>query len=145
MGINAATLAVPALSLLTGDETTEVLDLNIALGSRIRQVRQLRGMSQQELGRRIGVTFQQIQKYERGLNRIAVVTLLRVAEALRMSPEALIEDISSAAQPSAGAATFNERVLLLESFSAIADPDVRRSLLGLLQSLGGASSGTQVP
>ena len=52
------------------------------IGRRVRAQRLLRGMSQFELGKRIGVTFQQIQKYENGLNQISAGRLVRIAAAL---------------------------------------------------------------
>lgn len=60
--------------------------LDIAAGARLRALRMRAGMTQQELGRAIGVTFQQIQKYETGANRMAVSTLLRICDALGRDP-----------------------------------------------------------
>jgi len=55
------------------------------IGEKLRSMRLLKGMSQSELGRAIGMSFQQIQKYERGVNRMAASTLLRAAGALGRS------------------------------------------------------------
>ena len=52
------------------------------IGNNLRRLRKLRGMSQQKLGEIIGMSYQQIQKYELGYNRIAALTLLRISEAL---------------------------------------------------------------
>src|SRR5437016_14271832 len=54
------------------------------IGRRIRALRLERGLSQTELGNLLGVTFQQIQKYEKGANRVAAGRLQRVAEALEV-------------------------------------------------------------
>ena len=54
------------------------------IGSRIRLRRTMLGLSQKELGDTIGITPQQVQKYEKGTNRIAASTLFIVAEALRL-------------------------------------------------------------
>ena len=56
--------------------------LDAAIGARLRVRRRAAGLSQQKLAERLGVTFQQVQKYERGTNRIAVSTLVLIAEAL---------------------------------------------------------------
>ncbi|WP_395670341.1 helix-turn-helix domain-containing protein [Phenylobacterium sp.] len=56
--------------------------IDIAVGARIRLLRKVRGMSQQALAEAAGVTFQQIQKYERGANRVSASMLSRIAAAL---------------------------------------------------------------
>jgi len=57
--------------------------VDVAVGARIRLFRKLRGLSQQALAESAGVTFQQIQKYERGANRVSASMLARIASALR--------------------------------------------------------------
>jgi transcriptional regulator with XRE-family HTH domain len=57
---------------------------DIAIGEKIRALRLERGLSQHELGAAVGVTFQQIQKYERGANRVAAGRLRRIADALEV-------------------------------------------------------------
>ena len=56
--------------------------IDVAVGARIRLLRKLRGLSQQALAESAGVTFQQIQKYERGANRVSASMLSRIAGAL---------------------------------------------------------------
>lgn len=56
--------------------------IDVAVGARIRLLRKVRGMSQQALAEAIGVTFQQIQKYERGANRVSASMLSRISDAL---------------------------------------------------------------
>jgi transcriptional regulator with XRE-family HTH domain len=56
--------------------------VDVAVGARIRLLRKLRGLSQQALAEAAGVTFQQIQKYERGANRVSASMLSRIAVAL---------------------------------------------------------------
>ncbi|RAX42600.1 helix-turn-helix domain-containing protein [Rhizobium tropici] len=65
-------------------ETTAQMDC--AIGSRIRAIRVIRSMSQTELAEVLGITFQQIQKYEKGTNRVAASTLIIICQALRVSP-----------------------------------------------------------
>jgi transcriptional regulator with XRE-family HTH domain len=64
--------------------------LDAEIGGRIRHIRKLRGLSQTELGVVLGVTFQQIQKYERGTNRISASALVLLARALDIAPSALL-------------------------------------------------------
>ncbi len=57
--------------------------VDIHVGDRVRQRRKLLDMSQEELGALIGLTFQQVQKYERGTNRISASKLFQIARALK--------------------------------------------------------------
>ena len=54
------------------------------IGQKIRELRKTKGMSQMELAERIGLSFQQIQKYEKGINRISVPRLYQIAKALNV-------------------------------------------------------------
>jgi len=56
--------------------------IDLAVGARIRLLRKVRGLSQQALAEAAGVTFQQIQKYERGTNRVSASMLARIAHTL---------------------------------------------------------------
>ena len=57
--------------------------VDVAVGARIRLLRKVRGLSQQALAEAAGVTFQQIQKYERGANRVSASMLSRIAATLK--------------------------------------------------------------
>lgn len=65
-------------------------EVEAEIGERIRSRRAALGMSQAELADRIGMSFQQVQKYERGANRIASSILVRVADALNCAPGDLL-------------------------------------------------------
>ncbi len=80
-------------------ETTAQMDC--AIGSRIRSIRLLRGMSQMALAERLGITFQQVQKYEKGTNRVAASTLIIISGALQVNP---IEILGLEADTAEGAA-----------------------------------------
>jgi transcriptional regulator with XRE-family HTH domain len=62
-------------------------DLDLQLGTRVRTTRKTQGMSQAYLADRIGCSFQQVQKYESGANRLSVGTLLRISKAFGMKLE----------------------------------------------------------
>ena len=62
------------------------------IGQKIRELRNRWGLSQSELAERIGISFQQIQKYEKGSSRISVMRLQQIAEALGASPASFIEE-----------------------------------------------------
>ena len=61
------------------------------VGARIRFRRNLLGLSQTEMGHRIGVTFQQVQKYEKGINRIGSSRLVQICDVLQVTPAWLFE------------------------------------------------------
>src|SRR6202161_905281 len=65
------------------------------VGSRVRMRRMLAGMSQEKLGDALGLTFQQVQKYEKGTNRIGASRLQQIAGILRVSPAFFFEDLES--------------------------------------------------
>lgn len=70
--------------------------IDVAVGARIRLLRKLRGLSQQSLAEAAGVTFQQIQKYERGSNRVSASMLSRIAGALDTPVAEMFGETSSA-------------------------------------------------
>jgi transcriptional regulator with XRE-family HTH domain len=79
--------------------------VDVHVGKRVRHRRWMLGMTQQQLGERVGIKFQQVQKYETGMNRISASRLWEIAEALNTPVSYFFEDISddSAAAPSAAA------------------------------------------
>lgn len=62
-------------------------DIDKIVGENVRRERLAQGMSQEKLAEALGVTFQQVQKYEKGANRIAVSTLFRMAQAFKVQPD----------------------------------------------------------
>jgi transcriptional regulator with XRE-family HTH domain len=72
-------------------------DIDKRLGATIRKYRVIAGLSQQQLGDPLGVTFQQVQKHERGINRVSVAALVIYAKTLGTTPGQLIDEASSAA------------------------------------------------
>ncbi|MGM0559541.1 MAG: helix-turn-helix domain-containing protein [Pseudomonadota bacterium] len=105
---------------------------------RIRQRRTELGYTQQQLAQRVGLTYQQIHKYERGTNRISVARLVDIAEALEIQIPYFFEDISTnqaprpLTQPRLG-------LDMARNFSSIADPDCREALARLCRAVARAS------
>ena len=75
------------------NERSDPNPLDVALGARIRERRRALRMSQAALGDAIGLTFQQIQKYESGANRVSFSMLVGIARAMDMTPAELIEGL----------------------------------------------------
>jgi transcriptional regulator with XRE-family HTH domain len=128
-----------------------LIDLNV--GRRLRQRRSLLGMSQEHLGESVGVTFQQVQKYERGANRIGASRLYQFSIILNVSVSYFFEDmpkdpetdgitdpVGMADQPQAAFETDTlarrETLELIRAYYQIADPIVRKRILELTRSLG---------
>ena len=70
--------------------TTTPNPIDVHVGQQIRKIRLLRGMTQQQLAKQVGVRFQQTQKYESGHNRVSASRLVKIADALDTSPSALL-------------------------------------------------------
>jgi transcriptional regulator with XRE-family HTH domain len=68
----------------------DVDPIDIAVGATLRRLRQERDLSQQALGRTLGMSQQQVQKYERGINRISASMLVRAAQVLDVQPSDLL-------------------------------------------------------
>ena len=114
--------------------------LDQALGLAIRLRRHARGLSQSALGEAIGVSFQQIQKYERGSNRVSFSTMVRICEALGCHVSDLVAEVEQldTGKREAGSPdllTQPEAAPLLEALAQIHSPGVRRAVLELARGL----------
>ncbi len=120
--------------------------VDIHVGSRIRLRRQLLRMSQEKLGDELGVTFQQVQKYERGANRVGASRLYRLSRVLEVPVQFFFEGLNEKSTISAMAEgdqtpivydfiQSSDGVSLAESFSRIKDAKVRRRVLELVRTL----------
>ena len=110
--------------------------------------RKMLGLSQEKLGDKLGITFQQIQKYEKGTNRISASRLQQVARALSVPVEYFYEGGPQLEGPRAGFADgaasdyvsdfllTNEGVQLMKAFLRIKDVAVRRRVIDLIDALG---------
>lgn len=80
------------------------------VGSRVRMRRMVLGLSQEKLGDALGVTFQQVQKYERGTNRISASRLFQIASTLRVEPGFFFEGLTAEGKTEAEAITLHNLV-----------------------------------
>lgn len=110
----------------------------LAIGARMRMRRRQLGLSQSDLSLKLGVSFQQVQKYERGANRVAASTLLTAARALDTSVAWLVGEDSpghegdeevfrALARPGA--------LEMLQAFNGVVDPRARAALLALTREM----------
>jgi transcriptional regulator with XRE-family HTH domain len=111
--------------------------IDVAVGRNVRIWRMARGLSQAQLASRLGVTFQQLQKYEFGANRIGTGRLVKVAAVLRVPITALFEG-TDAADPSRSLLALLADVRafrLAHAFAAIKDSACRLSLVNLVEKM----------
>jgi len=101
------------------------------------------GMSQEKLGDLLGLTFQQVQKYEKGINRIGAGRLFEIARILDVPVDFFYDGVGASsdalAEASAPVMEFvssNEGLQLSLAFMKIKDPKVRKRVLDLVKSLG---------
>jgi transcriptional regulator with XRE-family HTH domain len=129
--------------------------IDAQVGNRVRLRRMLVGMSQEKLGEMLGLTFQQVQKYEKGVNRIGAGRLYRVGQILGVSVSYFYEDVmeqgpatspvaNDRATPSAVEfLSSNEGMQLTLAFMRIREPKVRRRVIDLVKSLADDESEPQ--
>ena len=127
--------------------------IDIHVGSRVRLRRNLLGMNQTDLGKAVGTSYQQIQKYERGVNRVGASRLFNLGRALDVPVSFFFEDLSPEAAgggerrtrslSEATAAALDpdllfkrETVGLIRAYYRVTDPRVRKRVLDLLQAVG---------
>ncbi len=129
-------------------------DVDRHVGARVRMRRMLIGMSQEKLGEALGITFQQVQKYEKGTNRISASRLQHIAGVLGVTIEHLYEGnvgegsaargfAESAPAPYEADVLTGDAVKLLHAFHKISDPRLRRKLIDIAIVLGEPGAGTK--
>ncbi len=116
------------------------MPVDVLVGQNIRICRLQRRLSQGELGRQIGVTFQQVQKYEKGANRVGAGRLTQIADVLGVSLTTLFEGAPTASQtssqpPPRALLAKPHSLRLLQSFDKIRSDAARLALLHLVESL----------
>ena len=111
--------------------------IDVQVGRQVRLYRTVAGLSQTQLADAIGLTFQQVQKYERGSNRISASKLMRVAEVLGVSVSAFFEGIDDGRPPADEPIMLRrEAIELSRAYERIASPDLRSGLMELFENLG---------
>ncbi len=123
--------------------------IDVHVGNRVRMRRMLVGMSQEKLGQKLGLTFQQIQKYEKGANRISASRLFQISEILGVPVQFFFEDLplQEGGERAAGLGEAGEQTTIMDFlgsseglqlnrfFARISDPGVRRSIIELVRTL----------
>jgi transcriptional regulator with XRE-family HTH domain len=125
------------------------------VGSRVRMRRIMLGMSQEKLGEGLGLTFQQIQKYEKGTNRIGASRLQQICDILRIPVSFLFEGVpggtinaDGVVEPASPAyvADFlatTEGLALIRAFTSIPNIKLRRAIVDMVELIGEPEDGDQ--
>ena len=122
--------------------------IDVHVGSRVRMRRTLLGMSQEKLGNALGLTFQQIQKYERGANRIGSSRLYKLSHILDVPVAYFFDDMPDQTRKRArglsdsGPQAFEQEKLarretleLVRAYYKISDPKVRKKIFELVKAV----------
>ncbi|MGE7471628.1 helix-turn-helix domain-containing protein [Bosea sp. NPDC003192] len=124
------------------------------VGSRVRMQRMLAGISQEKLGEALGLTFQQVQKYEKGTNRISASRLQQISKMLGVPVSFFFEGAPAGETTGGGFAdaasttyvadflSTSEGVQLSKAFVRIKNPRVRRRVIDLVEALADESGET---
>lgn len=127
------------------------VDTHIAKLVRMHRLRM--GLSQAQLAEALGITFQQIQKYEKGANRICAGRLFEIAQLLQIPIEALFPRAEMDRDPS-GSGRKNDAVMdalltadglrLCSAFLRIDNPNLRRKIIAFVEDVGGSGAGDDI-
>lgn len=121
--------------------------IDVHVGSRVRLRRTMMGVSQEKLGKALGITFQQIQKYEKGMNRIGASKMQQISETLKVPVSFFFEDAPVQSGAVTGMAEANstsyvvdflsssEGIQLNRAFVRISNPAVRKKVVELVKTL----------
>jgi transcriptional regulator with XRE-family HTH domain len=123
------------------------------VGSRVRMRRMMVNMSQEKLGEKLGITFQQIQKYEKGTNRIGASRLQQIANVLGVPvgfffegapvPDSSAKGFSEAASPAyvSDFLATSDGLALTKAFMKVTDSKVRRRIVDLVEAMAAEQDG----
>jgi transcriptional regulator with XRE-family HTH domain len=116
-------------------------ELEARIGERIRSRRIRARVSQESLGKPLGITFQQIQKYEKGTNRVSAGRLLKIAEVLECDVMDFFEGLQDSRTRTSAAAEFSkflateEGIAIVESMMKIKSQKIRRAVIDIAETL----------
>lgn len=131
-------------------DAKDLSPIDLAIAHRIRQRRLELDLSQPAVAERLGITFQQLQKYELGKNRISAGRLFQLAQVLQTTIQYFYEGSTVIAQAAAGLAeegavfegpVAGDAVDLVIAFSRISEPDMRESILSTAKAAAAREGG----
>jgi transcriptional regulator with XRE-family HTH domain len=148
-----------AEQVVGSDRESRPSPIDVHVGSRIRLRRTLLGMSQERLGESLGLTFQQVQKYERGVNRVGASRLFDLSRVLDVPISFFFDDMPDSLAANFGGVpgrrtggvetqdpfgddtlSRRETLELVRAYYRITDPSVRKRVFDLIKSMGPAEA-----
>ncbi len=125
------------------NDKTRANQIDVAVGANLRRVRSLRQMSQEALATQLGITFQQVQKYEKGVNRISASKLVLIAEALDCDLSSLFAGIGDERHDEPIPVLSARAVRLAALYDRLPDETARDAIFKLALTMGsGKTEGT---
>lgn len=137
--------------------------VDIYVGSKVKARRLIMGMSQEELAKSIGLTFQQVQKYERGTNRISVSRLVDICKVLKVQIDYFFDGAMAGVRPGTrnlalkGMSDTKQEALepdplmkkdvleLVRAYSRIKSPQLKKQILEMAKAMSSSGSETKAP
>ena len=125
--------------------------IDVHVGKRLRMRRNMLGLSQEELGRSVGVTFQQVQKYERGTNRVGSSRLYEFSRILSVPVGYFFDKLNATemtlgfeeeaeAYESAPRIDSKETMNLIQAYYRIEDTALRQKIMSLMKAMAGGNT-----
>ena len=111
--------------------------IDIYVGRRLKSLRRQSGISQKELASRLGITFQQIQKYEKGLNRLPASRMLAICMSLKITPNDLFRDLLTNEYPPKNSAAYTDQEMELIDTIRQLDPNLKKQVSQIVGTLAG--------
>ncbi len=121
-----------------GRRSPNEIEIDKHIGQRVRERRIVLGLSQTVLADGLGITFQQLQKYEKGHNRIAAGRLYGCAQLLDVPPEFFFEGLDASESGAPKQTRSNEALKLARAYYSIDDPAQRLHVRKLAQAIAGS-------
>ena len=120
--------------------------VDVHVGKRLRQRRTFLGMTQEQLGKALGITFQQVQKYERGTNRVGASRLYDISSVLDVPPQFFFDEMEGASasggfaeggqQPFESHGIMDREIMdLVRAYRRVSSPAVRQRLIELIRTI----------
>jgi len=119
--------------------------VDVAVGARIRNLRLRNKLSQEEVGRRLKISFQQVQKYEKGTNRVGASRLSELAKIFGVSVDAFFSEVGGfggkeAARRPIDRLTDRHTIRLVEAYEALSDPKLKVAIVELAEQMARCQS-----
>ena len=115
--------------------------VDIHVGKKIRQARLVRGLTQSGVAKQLGLSFQQLQKYETGYNRVSASKLFELSQLLDVAPSYFFEGLASGAtEPVATTLMDDQTAKAVQALASIQDEKVKNHLRSMIHEIAGCET-----